>query len=236
VYSLVVGGESAGSHVRRFHLLYVNAARLARTRDLDEAFDALERDVHFQVALTTRRRLFVHAGVVAWRGRAIVIPGKSGSGKSSLVAALVRAGATYYSDEYAVFDGRGRVHPYARPIALRAAGADERPSIRLTPEALGGRAGTRPLPVALVIATAYRPGSRWRPRLLSPAEGVLALIEHTVLARSRPGLALGTLQQVVATATTLRGARGEAEDAVRPMLDRVPASAEPTRPVRVGRR
>jgi hypothetical protein len=235
LYSLVVGGDGASSRVRRYHLLYVNAARLARTLELEVALEALESDLHFQVALTARRRLFVHAGVVAWRGRAIVIPGESGSGKSSLVAALVRAGAAYYSDEYAVLDGCGRVHPYARPLALRPEGVSDRPSIKVMPEELGGRAGTRPLPVALVVATAYRAGSRWRPRVLSPAEGVLALLEHTVLARARPELALGTLHHVVATATTLRGVRGEAEDTVRLLLDRMSATAEPAAPA-AGRR
>ena len=39
---------------------------------------------------------------------------------------LVRAGATYYSDEYAVFDSRGRVHPFAQQLAQRLGdGADE---------------------------------------------------------------------------------------------------------------
>jgi hypothetical protein len=66
------------------------------------------------VAENARRWIFVHAGVVAWRGQAIVIPGATQSGKTSLVAALVRAGAEYFSDEYAVFDARGRVHPLPR--------------------------------------------------------------------------------------------------------------------------
>jgi len=57
--------------------------------------------------------------VVAWRGRAILLPGRSYVGKSTLVMELVRAGAVYYSDEYAVLDARGRVHPFAQPVALR---------------------------------------------------------------------------------------------------------------------
>ena len=234
LYSLVVGRNGANSPVRHYHLLYANSARLARTLDLVEALEAMESDLHSQVALAARRRLFVHAGVAAYRGRAIVIPGRSGSGNSSLVAALVRAGATYYSDEYAVFDARGRVHPYARPLALRGADASARPSIKLTAEGLGGHTGTRPVPVALVVATEYRSEARWRPRVLSPGEGVLALLEHTVLARTRPELALNTLQHVVATATTLKGRRGEAEDIVRLLLDRVAAECVPI--ARVGAR
>jgi len=77
------------------------------------------------IALWARRRVFVHAGVVAWQGRAVLIPGRTLSGKSWLVRALVRAGAEYYSDEFAVLDARGRVHPY--PLPPRE--ADGRPQL-----------------------------------------------------------------------------------------------------------
>ena len=59
-----------------------------------------------------------HAGVVGWRGRAIVIPGRSHAGKSTLVAELVRRGAVYYCDEFAVLHETGRVHPYRRTPVL----------------------------------------------------------------------------------------------------------------------
>src|SRR5277367_3536052 len=48
--------------------------------------------------LTTLRA--VHAGAVLWRGRALLLPGGTHAGKSSLVTELLRRGATYYSDEY----------------------------------------------------------------------------------------------------------------------------------------
>jgi len=219
LYSLIVGGDGAGTGSRRYHLLYVGSERLARTMELDELLEVLESDLHFRVAISARRRLFVHAGVVGWRGRAIVIPGVSRSGKSTLVAALVRAGGTYYSDEYAVLDTHGRVHPYSRPIALR--GSDGEPTRKLAPEALGGRAGNAPLPIGLVALTAFRAGARWRPRQLSPAEAVLGLMEHTVLARLRPGFAMKILRNAAAGALTLRGSRGEADQAAVALLRRV---------------
>src|SRR6185295_969546 len=190
--SLRVGG-SARPGLRRFHLLYGNAALVARARELDELCDGLESHLSFSVAMTARRRLFVHAGVVGWHGRALVIPGRSLSGKTTLVAALVRAGATYYSDEYAVFDQHGRVHPYPKRLSIR-----EEPGKppRICPvEELGGRAGARPLPVGLIAVAAYTPGARWRPRALSRGQAVLALLGNTVLARIRPDLALPTLQR-----------------------------------------
>ena len=94
LYSLVVGGAGPRPSVRRYHILYADAGRLARSMDLDDVFARLEDDLRIYVADRARRRLFVHAGVVRWRSRAIVIPGASLSGKSCLVAALVRAGAT----------------------------------------------------------------------------------------------------------------------------------------------
>lgn len=50
---------------------------------------------------------FVHSGVVEFDRRAIVFPGKSRYGKSTMVAALVEAGCRYLSDEYAVISPEG---------------------------------------------------------------------------------------------------------------------------------
>src|SRR5437667_9462396 len=174
LYSLRAATTGRSTAIRNFNLLYAGAARLARTRELEEVFEPLESDLQMFVAEWARRRIFVHAGVVGWRGRAIVIPGMSFSGKSTLVAALVRAGATYYSDEYAVFDAQGRVHPYARPLGIRDGNGD-RPR-RCPVQELGGAPGSKPLTVGLVAVSEYRAGGRWRPRVLSPGHGALALL------------------------------------------------------------
>jgi hypothetical protein len=218
LYSLIVGDGRREVRVRNYSLLYAGAKRLARTMNVEEVFDTLESDLHFTVARNARRWLFVHAGVVGWRDRAIVIPGRSQSGKTSLVAALVRAGATYYSDEYAVFDGRGRVHPYARPLHLREENGESRK--RLQVEGLGGYPGVSPLPVGRIVVTQYEPGARWRPRLITPAQAVLVLLENTVLARTRSGLALDTLRlAVLGEGNAVKSKRGEAIDMISSLLD-----------------
>jgi hypothetical protein len=219
LYSVFVGGAGARAGVRRFHLAYANTFRMARTVDLDVALAAFESDMRLYIAERARRRVFVHAGVVAWRGRAIVIPGRSFSGKSRLVAALVRAGATYYSDEYAVFDDRGRVHPFPSPLSLR--GEDGAPATRHAPESLGAAVGTAPLPVGLVAVSQYRSGARWRPRRLTPGQGVLALLANTVPARERPAAALVALQRALASAPVLKGPRGEASEVAGMLLENV---------------
>jgi hypothetical protein len=220
LYSLVVGGNGDG-RVRRLNVLYGNAGLLARSRRLDEALDAFAADVQLHVAERARRHVFVHAGVVGWRGRAIVVPGRSFSGKSTLVAELVRAGATYYSDDYAVFDARGQVHPFPRQLSLRVDGAhvQERHPV----ESFGGVAGERPLPVGLVVVTEYSSGVHgWRPRHLSAGQGVLELFAHAVAARRRPTAVLAALEGATADALVLKGRRGEADRVAATILERAP--------------
>ena len=221
LYSLVVGGARRSSGARRYNLLYADAVRVARSMDLDAVLEALESDLQLYVADLARRRLFVHAGVVAWNGRAIVIPGRSHSGKSTLVAALLEAGTTYYSDEYAVLDDRGRVHPYAKPLALRHESGGRAGKLHHEHE---GDAGVKPLQAGLVVVTNYRAGARWRPHPMSQGRAVMALLAHTVSARRHPKRALAILPKVTAQAVVLKGVRGEAEEMIESLLSK---SGEP---------
>jgi hypothetical protein len=218
LYSVLVGGAGSRPGLHRFHLVYSNLARLARTLDLDEALRLLQLDLHFYVGKMARRRLFVQAGVVGWQGRAIVLPGGTGSGKTSLVTALVKAGASYYSDEFAVVDQHGRVHPYAVPLEVRERKATRN---KHTNTALGESPGIKPLPVGLIVLTKYKPGARWRPQAVAPAQAVLELLGHTLPARRYPELALTTLSKMVSQAQILKGVRGEAEEMARLLLNRL---------------
>jgi hypothetical protein len=219
LYSLVLGGDGPRPGVRRLHLLYADHVRIVRSEDLDAVLSAFASDVEFYVAVHAPARVFVHAGVVGWRGRAIVMPGRSFSGKSTLVRALLDAGATYYSDEYAVIDTLGRVHPYDRALSLRTPGAAPgvRPS-RHEPESLGASRGQKILPIGLVVSTEFHDGARFHPRSASVGEGLLALLSNTLSARMRPEFAMVTLRSAVSSARVLKGPRGEAAEAARQIL------------------
>ena len=206
------GGATRPSRV------YAGHRRRARTADLAHAFAVLESEIRQCVAAGAERRTFVHAGVVGWRGRAIVIPGRSRSGKTTLVAELVKAGALYLSDEFAVLDGRGRVHPFAKPLSIRGAGGCDRHAQPRRAEELGGTCATRPLPVGLVVLAEHRPGATWRPERLSAGQAVLEMLAHTVPARLRPEASLASLGRAVATATVLKGSRGEAREVAELLL------------------
>lgn len=230
VYSIMIGKKANGNG-RRLNLLYGDEDRLVRSSDLEGLYETLESDLRLFVAELAKHRVFVHAGVVGWKGQAIVIPGRSYSGKSTLVAQLVRAGATYYSDEYAVLDSRGRVHPFSKPLELREQG--EFTQTRVTAAELGGQSGTKPLPVGLVLMTQFKSGARWRPRKLTAGRGVLEMLFNTVSARRSPERALATLQRVAAQADVLKGVRGNATEVVDALLRRVEGNQNRARKNRV---
>ena len=71
------------------------------------------------------------------------------------------------------------------------------------------------------LATTYRDGVTWRPRQLSPGQGLLALLENTIPAQRRPKAVLRTLHAVTGQATTLKGARGDAEGLARRILGKL---------------
>ncbi len=158
------------------------------------------------VAKHCREWLFVHAGVVAWRNYAILVPGRSRSGKTTMVLEMIRRGATYYSDEYAVLDGEGRVHPYARVPTVRDAEGGFRPAHA---EQLDASAKP-PLPIALILAANYHPSAAWQPEVLRGSRAVLPLIDGAVLAQTEPRRTIGLAARLAPHVITLQGPRPDA--------------------------
>ena len=195
------------------------------TVDGERADRALHREASLmKLGAIVRHRLateapgftFVHAGVVEAGGCGIVIPGRSYAGKSTLVAELVRLGARYVSDEYAVLDPNGLVHPFAKPMSIRAGRHDPMGRLVPAPEAL---VADDPVRAGLIVLTSYSPGTEWRPSVRSRAEGALALLQNTVSARLRPAAALSATSRLARRAVLLVGPRGEAPDAARALLE-----------------
>jgi hypothetical protein len=144
-----------------------------------------------------------------------VIPGSSFCGKTTLVAELVRLGATYYSDEYAVVDPQGMVHAYAKPLSIRTDAGSDRRAVRVPDEQIG----VNPVEAALVVVTEYEQGASWRPVPLTPGQGALVLLEHTVAIRAKPGNALVAARLLAQNALVIGGTRGEASVAATAIVE-----------------
>jgi hypothetical protein len=187
------------------------------------ALNALDADIRMFIAVNAKE-LFVHAGVVGINGACLVIPGETFTGKTTLVSALVQAGATYFSDEYAVLDDTGRVHPYARRLSIRGElGKVHDQAV----DELGGSAATAAAEVGAVLVTRYKPNTEWRPQRISAGEAALALLANTLPARDRPEQALHAVSRAVAGAILLKGDRGDARETVPALLAELSKFVEP---------
>jgi hypothetical protein len=160
----------------------------------------------------------VHAGAVLWGERALLLPGGTHAGKSSLVAELLRRGATYLSDEYALIDSNGLVHAYPRPLLLRNGRPEQVPML---PGECDASVAEVPAPVGWILSLQYLPGCTWSVAPITQSEALLTLLRNTphILAESPDMMRL--FEHAVAGATCYSGRRNEAADAVDQILQLV---------------
>lgn len=175
--------------------------------------DDLIDDLHLTVALHSSDDVFVHAGAVSWNGSAIVLPGRSHAGKSTLVHALVCAGAAYLSDEYARITADGLIAPYHRPLQLRTPTGR-----RLVDPSDIGEVEDRTVPAGMVVFTHYTDGGTFSPEPMSPAQAALALIGNTVIADVDPVRAAAAAARVSRVAFAVRTPRPDAYDTAQAIL------------------
>jgi hypothetical protein len=198
-------------------VIHAQSELIGSTADEALALGMVDAQIRAQVALLAPEHIFVHAGVVAVDGRAVAVPGSTHTGKTTLTQALVAAGAVYYSDEFAVIDAAGLVHPYPKPLSIRHPDGSGR-TTETAAGALGGETGREPIPLGLIVVTSYRPGATLRPVPLSAAAAMLALLGHTIPARTRPEQSMAALRAAVQGATAWSSERGEAREAARVIL------------------
>jgi hypothetical protein len=162
--------------------------------------------------------------VVGWRGKAILLPGDSFFGKTTFVYELARCGAEYYSDEYAIIDESGLVHPFPRPLTMRGKGND----VSETPteiEEIGGKKGINPIPVGWVFFTKFEPESRPDYEFMTTGEGVVEIIGQTIAIRRNTEFAIKVLKNAFSSAIIVKSPRTEAEVFARKFLEFVDNTA-----------
>ena len=87
---------------------------------IDQALPVLEWGINLVIAMRSHHFLMLHSAVLEKNGRAIVLPGTPGSGKSTLCAAMAHRGWRLLSDEFGLAPhGSASLVPVPRPIALK---------------------------------------------------------------------------------------------------------------------
>lgn len=216
-----VSYEFAKHSSQSLYSLTIDGVWLAGPASLDDVLAIFEPNLIMRIAERAPHHTFVHAGVVRFHGRGIMFPGYSFAGKTTLVAELVRAGALYYSDEYALIDRDGFVHPYPRSLQMRKPGEDIQTATPV--DEIGGVAGNDPMTIDLVAFCTYKAGGHFRPRTVTPGRAALEMLQYTMSARFAPEAALGALQRVVTNATLLKGTRGDTSQVIDFLTRRFPA-------------
>ena len=230
---------AAGSTRWEVHL---DGTRLIRTEAASIAFRHLLFEANRHAIDDTPDLVLVHASAAVVDGRAIVMPGPMGAGKSTLVAALVRAGLGYLTDEIVALDpATGVVVPYPKYLSLGPALAHMVPEVRaglrtvvgdqrlVSPEALRLGAVAPPAPPRVVVFPRYERGATTAVSRLRPAAALAALAQHAFhLDRDGPRV-MATLAAMVERSSCFEMVSGDVDEARDALLALVDGAREPAR-------
>jgi hypothetical protein len=127
-----------------------------RVEEPDDLVPLFELDLYHSLVELAPKGWVLHAAAVERDGRAIVLAGPSGAGKTTLMLALIARGMRMSTDEIVHIDPNGVVHGLARPVHSAAAvssGHPIPPDWQRRPYPLRGHRGEAGLLVQPPIAT-----------------------------------------------------------------------------------
>ena len=188
------------AHYRPQALFYLDGISHFEPLPLPQAYPMLEWGLNWCVTSQCHHLLILHAAVVEKNGRALILPGEPGAGKSTLTAALTLLGGwRLLSDELAlIVPATGMLLSIPRPISLKNASLDlvrgwgdgivMTEPVRDTGKGTVGHVRPPPASVARmdvpavpgwVVFPRYRQGAATRLSAFSQGQTVLRLIEQS---------------------------------------------------------
>jgi hypothetical protein len=233
-----VRGRGEGAVVRD-HTGYDRTWPDARSASLD----VLGRVVRSVLAgLQAQGITAVHAGAVVEHGRAAIVAGPSGRGKTTLVLGLAARGLGLLSDELALVGPEGRrILPFRRSVHVRPGTAELVPALRhlrdrprralgggvawaVRPDELarilpGGLAEPAPLAHVLLLDGDPQPGRPPALEPVRPAQAAMELLRGTPSAATDVPAALRRVGALVDGATCARLRAGALEPTLDAVLD-----------------
>jgi len=197
--------------------------------DETEAVRALNHELLQALMRVCPAHYFVHAAVVVWKGDAIVLPGLSRAGKSTLALALLLEGARYLSDELLAYTRAGRAEPLPRALKIRDECAGYFPELAgrfvgrgegrfLTFDALPAEVVAPSTPVGAIVVPRWVAGARNRPEPISRGEALLALAAASLNFGTHRELSLDWLAELAGERTTFALEWSEPRAASRALL------------------
>lgn len=222
-YRLTPDGED------RFELTGPDGA-IGSSLSLGDAFNEVLIAAHGQLAngLDAGAAL-VQAATLAIDGRAILMPGVSRGGKSTLVSRLIELGFGYVTDDVSVVSGDLTLSAPFRPLTVRADTFTEMQLRGTAGEALPLANGSHLVSVAaydapapacgLLLFPRFSAGSELRLSLLSPARATMRLMQHNHSGHDRQSYGLATLSRLAAEIPAIEIVYGHSDQIGGPLGD-----------------
>jgi len=185
-----------GSRFRRRYMVAADEELVSRSGRPESCVNALLWHVNTRAVETCAERVVIHAAAAARHSVGIVLPAATGSGKTTLVTGLVRAGFDYLTDEAVALAADGTIVPYPKPVALERGSwtlfAELRPQVGPTLEPyLASRwyvdvrsirldsVGVSVTP-GLIIAPRYVAGGPTQLEPMTRSEALIELMRNTI--------------------------------------------------------
>jgi hypothetical protein len=217
--------------------IYREDRAITRRSGTDLAIARVAWEVNRGVIEEAENRLLLHAAAAERDGKIVLLAGPEGSGKSTLVAALVCSGFRYVTDETVAVELPGMtIAPYPKPVALDsrslASLRDLWPGVpqtqdsgsveQLLPAHAIGRGAVAPpggIARVLVLLSAYRPGVATAARSIARSEAATILVEQAFNFRELGPGRLDAMAEIVRACDCYRVAVGDLDTTRRLLLE-----------------
>jgi len=222
------------SEATPYRLLY-GEGEMHRSADLTSVLGQLLIHINQLAIRRSGDYLLIHAGAVRTpSGDGVLMPAQSGSGKTTMVTGLIRAGFDYLSDEGGAIDPVTRMlYPFQKALWLKKGHASLFPELcpngdgsawlsglwPVSPEHIRPDSVGSPCPIRFVIGLTYRSGAPTEVTPVTTAEGAMLILGNAfnlAIYRSR---ALQLAADVARQARSYRLVSGDLQGGLRAIMN-----------------
>lgn len=212
---------------------------LYRGKEYFELAYALINEIIYEVIVDNRDGLAIHAAAVNTSSGGILLPGKSGSGKSTFTAWLLSCGCSYLTDELVLFDVESKtIDSFVRPVSFKSGSISvvktivgfaanaviEGPNGLMVPHRIFRPDYSRQRPaLSLILFPKYTKGCKTEITSLSSALGCAHLMECYVNARNIEDHGIGRLADLMRTTPVYQLTYGSFDGLKEALREKFPA-------------
>ena len=210
--------------------LFVGANRIARFAEPYWLMRYLTWHVNRQAIAQSSRFVLLHAAVAEKQGAGVLLPAASESGKTTLIAGLIRSGFGYLTDEAAAIDPRTLlIEPYPKPLTIDPGSWSILPELAPQSDSDTGRffegqwqvnadsvrsdAVSGRVKPALVVFPRYSRGARLDVEPIARSEALVLMLRHTFAVHDAGRRNFEVLGRILPTTKCYRMVSGDLEEA-----------------------